>query len=169
MRILLLCLVILACSAPNIARACDTPSEATAESTCVVLKRDEIPGVWFNLATADDLRKLKLEMPELRLQVTGLEAKIITRDSQLTDYREVVRLKDVSLATSDKNMKAFSRRARKAEAALDAWYRSPYLWAGIGAVTTVGLWAMVETEDLFPGVVLAGAGAGTGMILFFFI
>ena len=160
--------LLLACSFPSIAQACDTAETATPESTCVVLKREGILGVWFDLATADVYRKLKLEVPELRIQITTLETKAATRESQLGEYHEIVRLKDDSLKVAANSMDVFARRARKAEEALDAWYRSPALWFALGAVTTAGV-AVMAADEPTTGLVLIGSGLGTSGILLFFI
>lgn len=144
---LLICLVILACNcAPAVAFACDNSSEATPDSACVVLDREGVKGVWFRLDRADELRRVHLEVPELRLQIKGLEQRGAARDFQLKNYREVVQLKQQSIDKAMANMGAFAKQAREAREgeqdamdALHAWYRSPVLWAGIGAGIVVGI------------------------------
>ena len=135
----LACLAILACSWPSTAHACDTVATATPESSCVVLQREGVPGVWFSLGEADRLRKAHLELPELRLQIDKYEGLRDVQDYRIKAYVEVIALKDASLKSAVGNMDAFARRTRKAEEALDAWYRSPILWTGIGAGLVTGL------------------------------
>lgn len=136
---LLLCSTILVFDVST-AHACDTVETATLESTCVAMRRDTVQGVWFDVATADMLRKAKLKVPELELQNAELVSKMEVREFQLKAYREVVVLKQSSVDTAMASMEAFVRTAREARedeqearAELGAWYRAPSLWAGIGA------------------------------------
>lgn len=131
---LLLCSAIAVCSWASPAFACDTAATATPESTCVVQAHEGTPGVWFELETANALRKAKLTVPELSIQLTELELKLSTREWQLDRYREVVKLKDRTIATQTQSVEIHARREREAREALDAWHRSPLLWTGVGAV-----------------------------------
>lgn len=126
------------------ANACDTAATATKASMCVVMSRDGVRGVWYELKTANELRetrdKFKLEVPELKLQIRLGDRRNSVRDFQLESYREVVAIKDGSIKLAQDSMVAFARTAREAREAereaveeLNAWYRSQVLWMGIGA------------------------------------
>lgn len=153
MKRLLRCLTVAVCSwlaLHSVASACDTAATATPASTCVVMKHLDTPGVWFELKTADELRRFKLEIPELRLQLDAFTQRVAIRDEQLKLYTEVITLKDSALGVANDSMAAFARTAReaqederKARAELDAWYRSPIIpfLAGVATVTTVVLLA----------------------------
>jgi len=136
------------------ARACDTVATATVESTCVVMEREGARGVWFVLETADELRKYKLEVPELRLQIRSYEQMAAAREVQVHTYLDVITLKDSAIKTAEDNMGAFARQAREAREAerkardeLGAWYRSPALWAAIGGILVTGIVVALEVRE----------------------
>lgn len=145
---LLFCSVILVCSLiPARAQAsCTKQADATPESTCVVMKRGEVRGVWYELKRADVLRKAHLEVPELRLQIIDHEIRANTRDWQIGNYREALKLRGKTIEDLKGSMVAFARTAREAKEGereaiedLHAWYRSPATWAliGGGVVTAI--------------------------------
>ena len=136
------------------ARACDTMATATAESTCVVMEREGARGVWFALETADELRKCKLEAPELRLQIRSYEQMALAREVQVKTYLDVIELKDSAIKTAEGSMGAFARQAReareverKARDELGAWYRSPALWAALGGILVTGIVVALEVRE----------------------
>jgi hypothetical protein len=86
------------------------------------MDRDGKSGVWFELETADELRRAHLIVPELKLQVATLEQIQSVRDAQLKAY--VQALDEQKQAT--KEYRAELEETRR-------WYREPSLWAGIGA------------------------------------
>lgn len=136
------------------ARACDTAATATPESTCVVMEREGARGVWFALETADELRKHKLEVSELRLQIRSYEQMALAREVQVHTYLDVITLKDSAIKTAETNMGAFARQAREAREAeraardeLHAWYRSPALWAAVGGILVTGIVAALEVRE----------------------
>lgn len=91
MMTLLVCSLLLVSS--GLAHAeCVTADEATPESTCVVMAREGVRGVWFSLAEAEAIRRMRLELPELRLQVQRLEQLTAVQGERVTLYRESTRL-----------------------------------------------------------------------------
>lgn len=141
------CSLILACSlflglcAPLKALACDTVDTATLKSTCVVMPIQGRPGVWFDLATADELRRLKLEVPELRLQVEKFSLIEMRREAQVQALleagslrREAADMLKASIDHSVKDARLARQEAADAREELGAWYRSPWLWGVTGAV-----------------------------------
>lgn len=137
-----------------VARACDTVATATVESTCVVMEREGARGVWFALETADELRKYKLEVPELRLQIRSYEQIARAREVQVKTYLDVIALKDSAIKTAEDNMEAFTRQAREAREAerearaeLGAWYRSPALWFAVGGILVTGIVVALEVRE----------------------
>lgn len=153
---LLVCFLTAACSALAFipaAQACDTIKTATLKSTCVVMEREGQNGVWFDLATADELRKSKLDVPELQLQISSYEQMALAREFQVSTYLKVIKLKDNALKVAEDNMAVFAKQARTAREdahaamdELDAWYRSPSLWAGIGAAVVTGIVVALEVR-----------------------
>lgn len=139
---LIIILAMLAAAAP--ARACEPAAQAGPESDCVVLQFQNRTGVWFSLKKADALRKSWQEMPQLRLQLdkyTKLEA---IREVQLSEYKQALaERKQVqkSLLQTNALLVRDARLAHEDAAAAHAWYRSPFLWAGVGVVVTAAVGA----------------------------
>jgi len=143
---LLLYSAILAFSWSATAHACDTVANATPASTCVVLEREGVRGLWFNLETGNGLRKAKLLVPELTLQVDLKQSKIDAREFQLKSYKEVLDLKTKIQKEQQKAVALLTKQEREAREALDAWYRSPVLWFSAGlvvsTVSVVAVWSV---------------------------
>lgn len=136
-----LTVLFLALCAPRTAAACDTVQTATAQSTCVVMPVQGRPGVWFDLATADELRRVKLEVPELRLQLEKFDLIEKQRESQVSALleanalrRETADMLSASIDVSVKDAREARQEAADAREELHAWYRSPWLWGVTGAV-----------------------------------
>jgi hypothetical protein len=119
------------------------------------MAREGSPGVWFSLTKADGLRKYKLEVGELKLQIEGYEQASVIQDRRINAYTEALDLKDSSLDTAKEGMTAFASQAREAREGereamdeLHAWYRSPALWAGIGAGLVTALVIFLESSEV---------------------
>jgi len=145
-------LVILAYSTALVpsAAACETFDLRTPSSTCVVMPLDGRQGVWFDLATADGLRKLKLEVPELRTLVKDYERSQALYRHQSESYRQAWELTSGVISDLQKSQRIYVQTAREAREERDAaveemgaWYRSPILWAGSGVVVTLSVGALV--------------------------
>lgn len=138
--VVLIGLFLTLCS-PLKALACDTVQTATLESTCVVMAIQGRPGVWFDLTTADTLRRAKLEAPELRLQVEKFSLVEKKREAQVHALMEATALRreaadmlKASIDASVKDAREARQEAAEAHEELNAWYRSPWLWGVTGAV-----------------------------------
>lgn len=137
----LACSLFLALCAPLKAAACDTVQTATVESTCVVMPLEGRAGAWFDLATADQLRRLKLEVPELRLQLEKYDLVEKRREAQVQALLESVALRreaaDLLKASVDgavKQAREGRQEAAEAREELGAWYRNPWMWGALGAI-----------------------------------
>lgn len=137
----LACSAFLAMSAPLGARACDTLETATLESTCVVSALGGRSGVWFDLETANALRKAHLLVPELQLQVKNYAAIEVSRAKEVSLLREAVALRGGATETLKGVIAGHAKEAREARSdaarareELNAWYRSPWLWGVTGSV-----------------------------------
>ena len=147
----LACLLTLACStSATPAWGCDVYSSRTPDSTCVVMELDERSGVWFDLETADGLRKLKLEYPELKKLLKDYKRSESLGKFQAERYREAWTLTRGVVADLQKSQRLYVRQAREAREARNAaiqernvWYRSPVLWTGVGMTFTLGVGALV--------------------------
>ena len=137
-----LALAVLLVGAP--ARAeCFTLATAPLDADCVVMAHGETRGVWFRLDKADELRKLSLEAPELRLQVAKQDDALRLRDEQVGLFRESIAIQrtvaeqlKVEAETLVRTARRANADATEARAERDAWYRSPYLWFAAGAIVS---------------------------------
>lgn len=145
MKKLLICLVVAASNGcGDVAWACETEATAKPDSECVVMPRGQARGVWFTLDVANTLRKEHELLPELQLQLKSYAELNQIRDQQVAGLKEADALrKDVSQKLLDTTaaLARDAERARqerdKAKDELDAWYRSPFLWTGVGVLATV--------------------------------
>lgn len=134
-RLLAFSLALALASAPGGARAeCVTADVARSSDTCVVVDRAGVKGVWFALPVADELRKIKLEVPELRLQVGKLEALLEVERRRVLMFRESSELRRQALQDKDKQVDRALTAGATAQAESSAWYRSPVLWFSVGTL-----------------------------------
>jgi ElaB/YqjD/DUF883 family membrane-anchored ribosome-binding protein len=130
----------LAILAPTLARAeCFEKDKAPEKADCVVMERGAQRGVWFSLEAAIKLQQSHLKVPELEALVAQLE-EVNTLKGEELEYtkgalQEHLNVQAALHIQTDDALK----RARRAEEDRDAWYRSPWLWLGIGVGATVGL------------------------------
>lgn len=143
MRCVLALVLAAALSMPYAAEACEVSATASPDSECVVMPREGVRGVWFRLDVANSLRQLRLEVPELRLQLDKSERIVEARDQQVLAYvRAIEEWKSVhsDLLAQNQLLVADARRARnevaEANASRGAWYRHPALWFAAGALVT---------------------------------
>ncbi len=115
---------------------CVVETEATPEATCVVMARAGQRGIWFRLAEADTLRRLRLEVPELRLQITSLEQIAVIQAERVTLYREANQERRSALEQSTTQLDASLGREHQLRGELNVWYRAPALWFAVGVVIT---------------------------------
>ncbi len=124
------------------ASACDTAATATADSTCVVLARDGYRGVWFDLATANALRIDHDKVPPLEKLAADTKAALDLRSAQSGQLSAAYAAEQTAQVAA---MKAYEKAQAEADAA-HAWYRSPLLWFGVGAVLGAGAVTVLALE-----------------------
>ena len=138
----LACLLLLA--SDQVAHAeCVPAVEATPESTCVVLYRQGIRGVWFSLDEADALRQLRLEVPELRFQLGTLEQLAVVQDERIELYRESARLRAEALTALQEQLELAHQREERLSKYAGAWYRSPVLWFSVGMMLSAATYVTI--------------------------
>lgn len=143
-RAVLVAILLLAALPGSASAACDTEGDATPASACVVMERDGQRGVWLRMSEADALRRLRLEVPELRLQVERLGMVAEIQTERVAAYREAGELRRDALAQSRIQLEASLGREHHLWTRLHAWSRSPAFWLAMGIViTAVGLVALV--------------------------
>ncbi|MGD9749360.1 MAG: hypothetical protein AB7W59_00030 [Acidimicrobiia bacterium] len=142
----LICFAVLACSLPASAQ-CVVEAEATPASTCVVMPRAGVRGVWFILEEADRLRRAHLEVPELRLQVERLESLADIEASRAGQYREAAELRLENTRALEGQLEEALRREAAARAEAGAWYREPALWFTLGAVVATAVLVAIIASD----------------------
>ncbi len=130
-----LTLLVVLISAP--ARAdCVLVSKATVDSTCVVMRLGNQQGIWFTLSVAEEFRKLRLEAPELRLQVHRLESSLQLESESSAFFRRAAEERRLALVDSEHNVDIALAHAVKIEEESRAWYRSPWLWFSAGVLVS---------------------------------
>jgi hypothetical protein len=115
---------------------CVTAAQATPIDTCVVMARDGARGVWFELKVANDLRKYKLEVPELRLQIAKLEGVVALEKTRAEMFKEAADLRAQALKLQEAQVDRSLAAGAKAQEETGAWYRSPILWFAAGILVT---------------------------------
>lgn len=137
---------VLVCSLPASAQ-CVVETEATPVSTCVVMSRAGVRGVWFTLEEADRLRRVHLEVPELRLQALRLEQLASIETSRAGQYREAAELRQENVTALEAQLEASLEREARARAESGAWYREPALWFALGAVIATAVLVALVASD----------------------
>lgn len=123
------------------ARACDEGAQARPDSTCVVMSRQGVRGVWFRLAEADELRKATLLVPQLSLQIQQYSDLDKKRAEQVTALEGALAARtavnDALKLEVGKAVQAASAAQADAMAAreeLSRWWRSGFVWLTVGAL-----------------------------------
>lgn len=123
------------------AHACDTAAEATSRSTCVAMKREGRPGMWFDAKTGLQLVAEHEAMPELQAALEKYEAIDAAHARETTALRDAAALRaqaiaelQAALAKAAKAARVARDDAAQARAALGAWHRSPIPWLAVGAL-----------------------------------
>lgn len=137
-------LLVLALLLPATAHAeCYTIDKAPLDAECVVMTHGSVQGVWLRLDKADELRKLKLESAELELRLDKQDKLIATLEDQSQLLHRAVDTQGLVVTDLKKENELLVRQkndavadARDARASADAWYRSPWLWFGVGVFVT---------------------------------
>lgn len=137
-RILTALAFVLALSAdPGVVQAeCVQASEATSDSTCVVYALNGRRGVWLSLEEAERQRRIRLEVPELRLQVERFTQMDGAQQERISALRESTRLRQQATEQATTQLEASLNREAQLRSEVNAWYRSPALWFAVGVVVT---------------------------------
>lgn len=131
---------VLACSVASPAKAqCVAEAQATPQSTCVVMARGDVRGVWFTLQEADNLRQAHLEVPQLQLQVQHLTQLADIQTSRMNQYRDAAQLRAETARQLEQQLNDSLRREAQVRASADSWYREPALWFTIGAIVATAV------------------------------
>lgn len=122
---------------------CVDTQHATADSTCVL--QDDGRHVVLSLALADQWTKLATAVPGLREQVARYEqltAALKVEASEATAAAAARRTeadeRQKALAVVQAYAVAQAKQIAESEASASAWYRSPWLWFGVGAALGAG-------------------------------
>lgn len=137
----LLAYLVLQTAAPVARASCDKEANARPDSTCVLMARQGVKGMWFRLAEANELRKMSLTTEQLSLQIQQYS------DLDKARAREVAALNGAlaSRAAANDALKAEVAKAVQAASAaqadataarkeLDQWWRSGFVWLAVGAL-----------------------------------
>jgi hypothetical protein len=122
---------------------CVIESEATPESTCVVMERNEIRGVWFDLATADTLRRFKLEVFELREQIINSEQMFELQTERLRFFEEISKEHKEAIELIQIELDRSLQREKELKLKSNLWYKSPILWFVSGIVLSTIIYVSI--------------------------
>ena len=125
---------------------CVPVSQATPDSSCVVLARDGQRGVWLSLSEADR-RSLETEaLAAVRVALEKQRTLTSLRESEAKLWQRAATERKAQADAAGAEATAARSDAAKAQAALEAsgaWYRSPWVWLGAGLVLGGGTTAFV--------------------------
>lgn len=111
---------------------CVPEDEATPSSDCVITSRSGQSGVWITRSRADDASReheayaVVQRMLKQYADVTALQA------TQIQAYKQADADMVASMQACTSAVEQAKNDAAAERAARDAWYRSPWLWAGVG-------------------------------------
>jgi hypothetical protein len=103
----------------------------------VQLEHDGQPGMWFAMPVTRCILRYVLKLESLQPRVGLLEQRLSIRDAQVELVREALTLSIDAEGRAIEALEAAERGRRRVEERLDAWWRSPYLWVGVGLVVGV--------------------------------
>lgn len=126
---------------------CVTADESTPESTCIVYELNGVRGVWFALETADALRRLRLELPELRFQISHFGSIFELQEERIDFYRQANAVHTETIQTLHGQVDEGVQREEDLRKKINAWWRSPALWLSIGILITSIAYVAIVTSD----------------------
>ena len=123
---------------------CYTLDKAPPDASCVVMNHGEARGVWFTLKLSQEFKEMKQKVPELEAQIMNLQLWVQHREKQVDLYKGITSELQETLVEERKAGALIVKAKRRAinerdesRAELGRWYRSPWLWMGVGVVATV--------------------------------
>lgn len=132
---------------------CVPSSQATPDSSCVVLARDGQRGVWLSLPEAD---RRSQETEALATVRAALEKQRVLTNLRVTEaelWQQAATERKAQADAAGIEAKAARLDAVQAQhdleaerASAGAWYRSPWVWLGAGLVLGGGATAFVLTR-----------------------
>ncbi len=131
---------------PDVAGLC---APEITENRRAALTHEGQPGLWFQTDIARCMLGRLVALPLYAERVRLLDQRL-----SLVEERDALRVRQITLAEEGEQratgaMASAVRARRRAEEALDAWWRHPGFWAAVGALVVVGLevltiWAFHE-------------------------
>jgi hypothetical protein len=119
------------------------PTVVYANDWTFKLQKDGRNWVCFDEPSAQKLLQLRIDLPKLKLKITKLNDLMSIQGQQIEGLQNLNRIsEEKNIVLLDLN-KDLQERIEDG----DAWWKSPWLWAGIGAVlgtcATIGIvWAV---------------------------
>lgn len=116
---------------------CFTLLDAPLDAECVVMPFGDQRGVWLRLDVADEVRRERLELAELRIQNDALTEIANRRNQQVELLRAAVTehqtATDAAVVDAGKSRVERDRLERE----MKRWYRHPALWFGGGVMVSI--------------------------------
>ncbi len=125
------------------AAECVTEVAATSDSSCVVLTRDGVRGVWFSLEEAESIREMKLIMPELTLQLSSFERIAVINEKRIEGYQEITYEQQKMIELLQMQLNTATEREAHLRENTKAWYRSPALWLSVGVIVSTAAYVAI--------------------------
>lgn len=113
---------------------CAPEAEAVPTTTCVVARQNNVRRVCLVPANASLLQREHLDLPLLREALRLRAEQTVELQAANKDHQIQAAQLQAALTSEQARTVAAQADADRARAALDAWFRSPVLWVGVGAV-----------------------------------
>jgi hypothetical protein len=145
-RLLATLLTFCALSVANQARAedCPTESKATPASTCVVMRRGEVRGIFLSLPTFTTVKQAALDGQDAKVENAKLQEALRLRDNQVLLQQQAIAEQkaanqklDEALSGQTTQTEKVAKERDEAIAQRDSPWRSPILWTGVGVGATI--------------------------------
>lgn len=98
--------------------------------------------VCFTEADAQALLQIRIDFPKLELKVKNLAELVTVKEQEIVTMTRMLKIRDEQIVSMTEETVALQKQLES----LNAWYRSPYLWVGVGLV--VGVTTVVLVYNL---------------------
>jgi len=106
------------------------------------LKLSGVEGVWLPKIMADSILSDVQLLPKLSRKIDNLESLLVLRSERLQNIKLGFELAEQRNRELTETLADTEYQLEEAEAKLNAWYRNPFVWLGVGLLVGV----VVETS-----------------------
>jgi hypothetical protein len=112
---------------------------APVENRRAIIEHDGESGIWFRLDVARTMLADLEELPLIRLELESFAERLTIRDGQVERLRASVELAQEGERVAVEALQSALYAREETVRAYDVWWRSPALWAVVGAVVAAGV------------------------------